>query len=186
MRDKVFAFVDMLRANGIVEISSVMLEDMMHSGDLHVLAPIDKRWNRRKLGQYLKAAENYGLIEFLEYRYNKVVGNTYKIKVYEVKGEQMMLKAKIKREYMDQIVNGEKTTEYRQIEGLLLSDGNRTLKVRVRNIHMLNIAEQMRIMQRYPDVKWSKHQGIFAFDIEPEALWIGSRKAQVFDDESKD
>jgi hypothetical protein len=183
MRDKVFAFIRILQANGLVEISSVDVQRLMDQGALHLPAPVDKRWSVRKIGQYLKAAEKYGLIEFVEYRYNKVVGNMYKIKVYEFVGDTMMLKAKINREYLDQIISGNKSTEYRQIEGILLSDGNRTLEADVRSIKGLSLSQRYDVMRRYPAVRWKTDQQIFAFEIRPRKLWIGNSLSKVFDDE---
>ena len=65
----------------------------------------------------------------------------------------MLLKAKIKKEYLDQILSGNKQIEYREIEGIEFDDGTRKIIFDVKSIDTLTDNDFLKT--NYPDVKWN-------------------------------
>lgn len=69
----------------------------------------------------------------------------------------MMLRARIKAKYLDRILKGEKKSEYRQIEGIELTDENGRVAVfGVRTISSYGRNKSEEIKAKFPDVPWSE------------------------------
>lgn len=65
----------------------------------------------------------------------------------------MKLKCKIKNKYLEQILRGEKKTEYRQIESIILVDEQgREYEFEVKEIYSFPYVARLR--KEYPDVPW--------------------------------
>ena len=75
----------------------------------------------------------------------------------------MKIKAKIRPEYLDEILSGKKEFEYRQIEYMELTDGQRTVRAKVSRIVDFDPVAERRIRARYPEVCWESDLRIFGF-----------------------
>jgi len=64
----------------------------------------------------------------------------------------MILRCKIYPKYLDEILEGKKNIEYREIEGIEFDDGNRKIMFNVKNID--NFADIDFLKKNFPDVKW--------------------------------
>lgn len=64
----------------------------------------------------------------------------------------MMLKAKIKPKYLDEIIKGKKQFEYREIEGMEFDDGNRKAIFEV--IDVDDKIDDNFLETHFPDIKW--------------------------------
>jgi len=64
----------------------------------------------------------------------------------------MMLKCKILPKYLDEILQGRKQIEYREIEGIEFNDGTRKVVVNIKNID--NLIDNDFLIDNYPDIKW--------------------------------
>jgi len=69
---------------------------------------------------------------------------------------EMMLRAKIKPKYLDLALEGKKQVECREIEGIELSDGKRTVTFAVTEIDSPDDATRHELYRRYPDVPWTR------------------------------
>lgn len=81
----------------------------------------------------------------------------------------MILRAKILPKYLDEILRGKKSYEYREIEGIELDDGKRKITFEV-----LSIDENVTIdflKKHFPDIKWGKSPKI--------RIWIGNKISEV-------
>lgn len=65
----------------------------------------------------------------------------------------MILRCKIYPKYLNDILEGKKSIEYREIEGIEFDDGNRKIKFNVKNID--NLIDTDFLKKNFPDVKWS-------------------------------
>lgn len=76
----------------------------------------------------------------------------------------MKLKAKISKKYLNQIISGEKTIEYRNVESIILSDGKRTREYKVEALYAFNpitanFDNKMGWMRnRFKDVVWKDNE----------------------------
>lgn len=77
----------------------------------------------------------------------------------------MKIEARINPKYLDDILAGRKTAEYRQVEELILTDGHRALHTRVKAIKEAEDPEA--IKKSHPLVPWDPDLPIYAFQIEP-------------------
>lgn len=68
----------------------------------------------------------------------------------------MMLRCKILPKYLDDILNGRKDIEYREIEGIEFNDGTRTVVLNVLDIEVLDDEKAEFLSDNFPDVKWGK------------------------------
>jgi len=64
----------------------------------------------------------------------------------------MILRCKIKPKYLNDILEGRKSIEYREIEAIEFDDGNRKIAFNVKNID--NLIDTDFLKKNYPDVKW--------------------------------
>lgn len=79
----------------------------------------------------------------------------------------MKLKAKIFPKHLDEILNGKKNMEYREIESIVLTDGKRTVEFPIRRILNPDISMGDYIMGHYNDVKW-KGKPMIAIELDTE------------------
>ena len=92
----------------------------------------------------------------------------------------MWLKAKIKSKYLDEILSGRKRVEYRQVEGLELSDGKRIVKCKVIRLNIYNcgtksyLLQVMDLQSKYPDVEWNEELPILV-------IYLGKPENSVID-----
>jgi hypothetical protein len=66
----------------------------------------------------------------------------------------MKLRAKIRPDYLDQILSGDKRVEYRQLEEIELDDGQRVVRFTVDSVNRLSRFWDMRVRENHPDVPW--------------------------------
>ena len=79
----------------------------------------------------------------------------------------MMLKSKIKSKYLNEILDGRKICEFREIEGYELTDENgRTVTFYVTEIDTADEHTRQAIADRYPDVH-------FRADRPLARIWLG-------------
>lgn len=75
--------------------------------------------------------------------------------------------AKITKKYFDQILSGEKTTEFRQFDGSdiieLHSNDGRILEARISKVEKLTVAYQKYMIDEYDDVNFKNNIPIYAF-----------------------
>lgn len=83
-----------------------------------------------------------------------------------LEGDKMIIKAKINKKYMDEIIAGRKQVEYRQIEYMELTDGERTIRVGINMIHMLSPMERESVEKCYSDINWVYELPIFRFVLD--------------------
>ena len=81
----------------------------------------------------------------------------------------MMLKAKIKPKYLDHILEGKKMCEFREIEGMELTDGERTVTFDVTEIDLCDEPTRQAIQMRYPDVRLTDKKYPLA------RIWLGKQ-----------
>ena len=106
----------------------------------------------------------------------------YRANLYKFRSvETMLIKAKIKPKYLDDIIEGRKRQEYRQIEDFILYDGRRTLHTVVKNISSAG-ALSKEIMAKYPDVPWIPELPIFIIDMQPVILYDGKEHIDLSTD----
>jgi hypothetical protein len=80
----------------------------------------------------------------------------------------MKLSAKIRAEYLDQLLNGSKDAEYRQFETITLTDENG--RSRVFNIIVtrpLTNKQAKLIRKKYPNIPWKQDKQIIRLVIKP-------------------
>lgn len=68
--------------------------------------------------------------------------------------DKMKLRCKIYPKYLDEILNGMKTMEYREIESIEFDDGKRKVLMEVIKVFDTGITNEEKIRKRYPDVPW--------------------------------
>ena len=73
----------------------------------------------------------------------------------------MKLHAKIKSKYLDKILSGEKTCEYRQFESIELRDeGGRTAEFDI--VRIDNVADPyLEVVRDHPDIDWDEDKPIY-------------------------
>lgn len=82
----------------------------------------------------------------------------------------MKLRCKIKKNYLDQIVSGEKQVEYRQIESIIFECEGKEYEFEVEEVKELSGADEIAsLKQRYPDINWS-------YSLPTIAIELGKRK----------
>ena len=80
----------------------------------------------------------------------------------------MLLKGKIKPHYLDLILQGKKICEFREIEGMELTDGERTVTFEVTEIDTCDEPTMRAIQNRYPDVKFNPSRPL-------ARIWLGRK-----------
>jgi len=74
----------------------------------------------------------------------------------------MKLKAKIKKEYLDAILSGEKGWEYRQFESIIFVDEKgREIEFEIRHIRMVDSTDETLIRRVYSDIPFLPDKPIF-------------------------
>lgn len=79
----------------------------------------------------------------------------------------VMLKAKIHKHYLDQILQKKKVCEFREVEGITFTDGERTATFEVTEIDTADEPTKQAIYDRYPDVPWT--------DKPLARIWLGKQ-----------
>lgn len=83
----------------------------------------------------------------------------------------MILKAKIKKEHLDEILNGNKKAEYRQFDGNdimeVTDETGRTRRLKITGAREANEKLQEAVMARYNKISWKKIEPIIVFGVEP-------------------
>ncbi len=80
----------------------------------------------------------------------------------------MKLTAKIRAEYLDQILKGKKRFEYRQLESITLTDElGRKVSCRIEGITPLSPRYNKKIRAKYPHVPWDDNLRIYEIAIKP-------------------
>ena len=83
----------------------------------------------------------------------------------------MLLKAKIKAKYLDAIIAGEKTMEFRQFTGndtMVVTDENgREVELKIKSIHEASDEMASAIKRGNSDIAWSEVEPIMVIKVEP-------------------
>lgn len=94
--------------------------------------------------------------------------------IHQVGYEQvrkMLLKAKIKAEYLDKIIDGEKTMEFRQFTGddilNLFDENGRSKDMRIVGIHEASEEMAADVMKKHSDVQWDEGEPIIVIKLAP-------------------
>ncbi len=141
--------------------------------DLHVPAPWKRTIKLSRLQTMIKRLEWAGILEPVQSEEHAY--NARKVRKFRFKeGDKVKIWAKIRKKYMDEIVEGKKRLEFRQVEDLILSDGKRTLHTRVLDIRPAGFMEEQ-IKAEHPGIPWDPQLPIFIFTLEPTALYEGGK-----------
>lgn len=82
----------------------------------------------------------------------------------------MKIRAKIKPNYLDDILKGKKDFEYRQVEELILTDGQRTLHTEVLDIRKESPKYAEETKRIFKNLPWDPELDIYAINIRPIRL----------------
>ena len=144
-------------------------------------SPTIRPWRRdmelRTVKTFLMRGHRAGFLKATKSEYLKPT--RYRVWEYSFRSvEDMIIRAKIRPRYLDEIVEGKKTMEFRQIEDFILTDGRRTVHTAVLNIENAG-ALKREIMAKYPSIPWDPERPIFLFDIRPLVYWNGKEHIDI-------
>ena len=83
----------------------------------------------------------------------------------------MLLKAKIKAKYLDAIIEGKKTMEFRQFTGddkMVVTDENgREVELKINSVHEASDEMASAIRRENSDIRWNEVEPIMVIKVSP-------------------
>lgn len=87
-------------------------------------------------------------------------------------GFSMKLIAKITAKYLDKILSGDKTAEYRQFDGTdkmeVTDENGRTVTLRILSCHEASQELEGAVRREHSDIAWKETEPIMVFKVESE------------------
>ena len=86
-------------------------------------------------------------------------------------GDHVLLKAKIKANYLDAIIAGKKTMEFRQFAGddkMVVTDENgREVELKINSVHEASDEMASAIRRENADIRWNEVEPIMVIKVQP-------------------